>query len=285
MRPASFTFFVQTLGVLALAGCAGNGEGLDENGRPIGGGPIPLAPTFESIQQNVFTPICSVCHQGATAPLGMRLTADVSYAMIVNVDSVEVPTLRRIQPGDPNISYLVQKIEGRAAVGGRMPLNGTPLPQATIDVIRQWVASGAPRTSSSSPSAAPAKLTAVTPMADEILGAPPHEILLSADIELDTNRLDATSVTLERSGLDGSFAEGNEVAVAGLAVHVRVLEPTVIAVSVPKDSWLADSYRLRVAGGGAAPVTDRGGRTIDGDGDGQAGGDFIVDFDLGGAAR
>jgi hypothetical protein len=285
MRPASFAYVIPIIGVLALAGCAGNGEGLDENGRPIDGGPIPLAPTFESIQQNVFTPICSVCHQGATAPLGMRLTADVSYAMIVNVDSVEVPTLRRIQPGDPNVSYLVQKIEGRAAVGGRMPLNGTPLPQATIDVIRQWVASGAPRTSSSSPSAVPAKLTAVTPMADEILGTPPHEILLSADTELDTNRLDAMSVTLERSGLDGSFAEGNEVAVAGLALHVRVLEPTVIAVSVPKDSWLADSYRLRVAGGGAAPVTDRAGRTIDGDGDGQPGGDFIVDFDLGGAAR
>jgi len=274
------------MGALALAGCAGNGEGLDENGRPVGSGPIPLAPTFESIQQNVFTPICSVCHQGATAPLGMRLTADVSYAMIVNVASVEVPTLRRIQPGDPNSSYLVQKIEGRATVvGGRMPLNGTPLPQATIDVIRQWVTSGAPRSSNPSTGNAPAKLTAVSPMAEEILGTAPHEIIVSADTELDANRLDTSTVSLERSGLDGSFAEGNEVAIPGLALQVRVLEPTVIAVSVPKDSWVADSYRLRISGSGASPVTDRAGRTIDGDSDGQVGGDFIVDFDLGGAAR
>ncbi len=46
-------------------------------------------------------------------------------------------------PGNPDQSYLIQKIEGHAAVGARMPLGAPPLPQSTIDVIRQWIANGA----------------------------------------------------------------------------------------------------------------------------------------------
>src|SRR5262245_14004887 len=105
-------------GSIVLAGCAGNGEGLDDNGQPISGGPIPLAPTFESLQQNVFTPICMECHIGANAPMSLRLDAANSYALLVNFPSMEVPALDRIEPGNPDASYLVQKIEGRAAFGG-----------------------------------------------------------------------------------------------------------------------------------------------------------------------
>jgi hypothetical protein len=283
MRPASLALFFTLTPVLWLSGCAGNGEGLDENGRPVNGGPIPLAPTFESIQQNVFTPICTQCHAGATAPLGLRLSADVSYAMIVDVPSVEVPGVRRIRPGDPNLSYLVQKIEGRAAVGGRMPLNLPPLPQTTIDVIRQWVTEGAQRTAAFVDT--PALLTAVVPGAAEILTAPPHELIVSSNAELDASALDTSTVTLERSGRDGSFAENNEVKIEGLALEVRTLEPTVVAIHVPDAAWVPDSYRLTIAGAGPATVTDRAGRTIDGNGDGQAGGDFVVNFEFGGERR
>jgi hypothetical protein len=139
------------LGVVAtaaLAGCGGGtGEGLDANGRPIGegGGDAPLAPTLASLQQNVFTPVCTGCHAGAAAPQGLRLDAANSYAMLVGVPSVEVPGLLRVAPGNPDASYLVQKLEGRAAVGARMPLGGPFLDAATIAVVRQWIAAGAPR--------------------------------------------------------------------------------------------------------------------------------------------
>ena len=152
------------LPLLALAACAGNGDGLDANGNPIGsggsgsstggttgapgGGSGGITASFQSIQDNVFTPICSVCHQGAGAPEGMQLSASVSYDMIVNVPSQEQPGLDRIMPGDPDNSYLVQKIEGVAATGAQMP-DGCPvtqpcLDQTTIDAIRQWVSDGAP---------------------------------------------------------------------------------------------------------------------------------------------
>lgn len=265
----------------ALLGCAGDGEGLDENGRPLDGGPVPLAPTFASIQQNVFTPQCTVCHSGAAAPLGLRLDEASSYAMLVNVASVEVSGLSRVLPGNPDQSYLVQKIEGRAAVGGRMPLNAPPLPQATIDVIRQWILEGAQQSAATTTLEKPATIAAVDPLDEQILEQPPREILLSSNAALDTTALHSASVTLLRSGGDGSFAEGNEITVAPARIDVRSLEPTVLAIQLERDAWVPDSYRLSIAGSGSLAIADRSGRAIDGDRDGAPGGDFIVFFEIG----
>jgi len=263
-----------------LAGCAGNGDGLDESGRPVDNGPEPLAPTFASIQQNVFTPICTTCHAGASAPLGLRLDEASSYAAIVNTASVEVPGLRRIRPGDPDASYLIQKIEGRAAVGSRMPLNQPALPQATIDVIRQWVAQGAQRPVVATSNTKPATLLAVNPLADEIVDGGPAEILIASPNAIDASLLQTGAFTVVRSGGDGSFDEGNEVAVDTLQLSLRSQEPTVLAAT-NSQAWVPDSYRITIAGNGSLAAQDRDGRPIDGDADGQAGGDFVVYFEVG----
>lgn len=131
-----------------VAGCGGgSGEGLDDSGRPIsegGGDSGTLQPSFESIQLNVFTPMCTGCHAGAAAPAGLRLDEASSYALLVGVASAEVPSLQRVNPGHPDDSYLVRKLEGSAAVGARMPLGGPYLDDASIAVIREWIAAGAP---------------------------------------------------------------------------------------------------------------------------------------------
>jgi hypothetical protein len=141
------------LAILAVAGCAGNGAGLDQNGQPIGseasGSNGPLTADLQSIQDNVFTPICTRCHIGASAPEGLRLDAADSYNLLVGVPSAEVPSLLRVMPGDPDESYLVLKLQGSAGiVGGQMPLGGPYLPQSTIDAIRQWITDGAPNSAS-----------------------------------------------------------------------------------------------------------------------------------------
>ena len=132
----------------ALVGCGGgNGEGLDGNGRPIGSGDAgttPLTADFASIQAHVFTPICTVCHAGAGAPQGLRLDATHSHALLVGVPSTEVSSVLRVAPGRPDASYVIQKLEGHAAVGARMPLGGPYLDTPTIAVIRQWITDGAP---------------------------------------------------------------------------------------------------------------------------------------------
>ena len=111
------------------------------NGSPV---------TLTQIQTQVFTPICSVCHNGVGPflPGVMNLTNGNSYTSLVGaagtgVPSIEVPSLDRIEPNDTLNSYLIQKIEGIAAVGTRMPQGGPALDPATIDMIKAWVDGGA----------------------------------------------------------------------------------------------------------------------------------------------
>lgn len=76
---------------------------------------------------------------------GLRLDASVAYAQLVNVPSSGKAGAVRVVPGNPDGSYLIQKLEGRTDIAGsRMPLGGPFLPQADIDVIRAWIAQGAP---------------------------------------------------------------------------------------------------------------------------------------------
>jgi len=138
-----------------VAACGGNGEGLDQDGNPVTTpNPVPvpaptdpsvLTPDFASIQRNVFTPICSTCHGAAVANAGMRLNEGNAYANIVNVNSAEMPALKRIKPNDSANSYLIQKLRGASTIAGdRMPLGGPYLSTQQIDVIAQWVDLGAP---------------------------------------------------------------------------------------------------------------------------------------------
>lgn len=130
------------LGLLALvlavlAACAGDGTGL-------GGGLPPLEATFSSIQARIFSPICTQCHGGAAPPLGFSLEANVSYANLVNVPSLEVEGYMRVKPGQPDSSYIVLKVEGAEGIEGeRMPRGLSRLAAEEIQAIRDWIAAGA----------------------------------------------------------------------------------------------------------------------------------------------
>jgi hypothetical protein len=105
----------------------------------------PEAFTFTEIQTQIFNARCTGCHSGAAAPQGLNLSAGSSYDLLVDVDSNEVPALKRVDPGNADESYIIRKLEGAAGiVGGRMPLGGPYLDQDTIDRIRAWIDEGAP---------------------------------------------------------------------------------------------------------------------------------------------
>ena len=265
---------------LLLAACAGDGDGLDENGRPAEGSEDVLVPEFSSIQSKVFTPICTTCHAGSSAPLGLRLEADAAYAMLVNAPSAEVPGLLRVAPGNPDASYLIHKLEGTATVGGRMPLNGPPLPAETIAVIRQWISDGAPQSASvpaMSSQTKAATLDAVWPLPDSVMRESARVVVLSASTTLDTTILDAGVVTLRRSGGDADFMNGDEQ-VLHASIVVRSSSPTVLALTAPASEWMADRYELRVSGGSPLALADLASRPIDGDSNGEPGGDFVLRF-------
>jgi len=103
----------------------------------------PTGATLAAIQASVFTPTCAVagCHFGATPAGGMNLEDGQTLGNVVNVPSVGMPTMDRVEPGDPDNSFLILRIEG--TVAPQMPLIGAPLDQAVINDIRQWISDGA----------------------------------------------------------------------------------------------------------------------------------------------
>jgi hypothetical protein len=147
--------FITTFSTIMLLGCgAGDGTGLDNKGQPIGDqtDPTPepepdqegIQATLESIQETVLTPICAQCHIGNNAPLGLRMdTLENSIANLLNVDAVTNPLFKRIEPGNPESSFLYLKIIGDPQAGNQMPLGQTPLSAQTQQVIRQWIEEGA----------------------------------------------------------------------------------------------------------------------------------------------
>ena len=105
--------------------------------------------SFSVDLQFIFDRNCaySGCHFPPDPEQGMDLSHGVAYTNIVGVPSVEVPALARVQPGDPEASYLYLKLNDRQAeVGGsgtRMPTE-LFLSAPEIAKFEEWILAGAP---------------------------------------------------------------------------------------------------------------------------------------------
>jgi hypothetical protein len=115
-------------------------------------GPTPnLNTSFSSINQNIIQSndsagrsACVLCHAGPTPAGGLNLSTD-AYSALVNKPSTRKPGAILVVPGDPESSYLYQKLEGSPGIVGlRMPRNGPPfLTDGQIQVIERWIEEGA----------------------------------------------------------------------------------------------------------------------------------------------
>ncbi len=260
----------------ALAGCAGSGDGLDANGQPPvasgsggsgGGSTGGITADLQSIQDNVFTPICSQCHIGASAPQGLQLDAGHSYALLVGVSSNEKPGVQRVAAGDPDSSYLYQKITGAAGiVGGQMPLNQAPLPAATITAIRQWILNGAANATAPAPSLT-AKLqlnrpaandafavTMTAPLDGDDVEAPIRTIVVAFNHEVDASLVNYTTITLEAL-IDGSAQP------LPVAATLAVSNPSSIVIQ-PATALAPGQYRVTVRGTGGGALADIGAKSL-----------------------
>ncbi len=74
----------------------------------------------------------------------MSLEAESVAAEIIGVTSTQLADLKRVDPGNPEGSYLLKKLRGDSDIlKGQMPLDGV-LPDEQIEMIREWIAGGAP---------------------------------------------------------------------------------------------------------------------------------------------
>lgn len=108
---------------------------------PVG---IVASADFGADVESIFASNCtdSGCHSPPNPQQNMDLSAGASYAALVNIMAASGGGLDRVEPGSPDLSFVVHKLEGRNGVT-RMPLNQAALPEGTIDVIRAWIQTGA----------------------------------------------------------------------------------------------------------------------------------------------
>jgi hypothetical protein len=251
-----------TLAALIIAACAGSGEGLDANGRPLapgGSGTPPLSADFNSLQANIFTPICSVCHVGGGAPEGLRLDAADSFNLLVGVPSTEVPSLDRVKPGDPDSSYIIQKLENHAAVGAQMPLGGPYLSAATIAFIRQWITNGAqPSAVQSAHAAKSFAVTSIVPNSAEPVSESPPQIMFAFNHDLDVTQIDPRSVHIEAL-VPGASPLLTQIIPARLAVSGANLKALMVWPSRPLPTG---HYRVVINSASPFQFSDLAGQTV-----------------------
>lgn len=140
--------------ICALLFTAAVTYGCDEKLSDITGPTPDLEVSFTSVQQQIFNSTdaagrqaCVTCHtdQGRTPAGGLNLREGTAYGTIVGVASRGKAGATLVVPGDPDGSYLVQKLEGAPGiVGERMPRTGGPyLTSGQLLVLRRWIQQGA----------------------------------------------------------------------------------------------------------------------------------------------
>lgn len=211
--------------------------------------------TLASLQQNIFGAICIACHTGSAAPRGLRLDSeDNSYAFLVNHAADEVPELMRVNPGNPDDSYIIRKLEGAAGiVGGRMPLGGPYLSQEQINTVRDWIANGAPRSGTGTAST---KISHVAVNTDQKTDAQDisASVHFSRAIEPDSIDLNSLHISYTTENSDKPIALEN----VGVLILDQSLE--ISAHQLPADT---KAITLEIMPTADAPIVDVQQRAVD----------------------
>jgi hypothetical protein len=141
-----------SLGLLSACTGASTDDETDatESGSTETSGDAP--PDFDAEIQPMLESAC-LCHFSATpggdmtAPY-LNFNAGLAVGELVDVDSVQVPSMKRVAPGDIENSYLVHKLRGTYVdVGG--PVDSDPMPplaplaEDDIARIEAWIVGGA----------------------------------------------------------------------------------------------------------------------------------------------
>jgi len=110
--------------------------------------------TFDRLQKQVFDQSCALsgCHDSQTRAANLLLEVGASHANLVDATPTTPAAVdlgwKRVAPGDAATSLLYRKITGElgAGLGERMPLRGRPLSARLVEILRAWIAAGAPAT-------------------------------------------------------------------------------------------------------------------------------------------
>lgn len=104
--------------------------------------------SFKTDIQPLLNTQCVFCHVDGAENAGLNLGRRKSHASLMDA-STQAP-LKRVEPGAPEKSYLINKLKGtQLGAGGNgnaMPMYDPPRPfdAVTLALIERWIREGAP---------------------------------------------------------------------------------------------------------------------------------------------
>lgn len=115
------------------------------------GTPVPDVPPGESVSyESHLEPLvvahCLGCHEAEDPKAKLVLEEGTGYTQLVGRQSIQVPDMAIVAPGDPEASYLWLKLQHRASEGKGMPRTPTgvkKLRPAELELYRRWIEDGA----------------------------------------------------------------------------------------------------------------------------------------------
>jgi hypothetical protein len=116
----------------------------------------------------------------------------------------------------------------------------------------------------------PLAVTGIDPADGAVLAALPASVDVEFDAAVNAATVTGASFTLVRSGGDGVFGNGNDVAIAGPVAAAG----NGASLDLGAVASVEDSYRVTLSDA----ITDLAGNALDGDGDAAPGGDFVAGF-------
>jgi hypothetical protein len=146
-----------------------------------------------------------------------------------------------------------------------MPLGEAPLPQATIDAIRQWITNGAPNApataenSATETTAAAFAVAATAPVASSAAKAPVTQVVVAFTHAVDATLINDTTVSLERADPVGRAAH-----VVLAAVTPADHNPAVLVIK-PFIPLAPGIYKVSLRGTGGGALADLAAHTLGAD--------------------
>lgn len=136
MRYSPTVLLTVALTAYLVNGCSDMGDPVAPNGN--GGGNGGGTVNYSADVQPIINAHCISCHASPANPDFGNLDLTSYDGVMDQTGPNHAPV---ITPGDPDNSYLVERIEG--TIPPQMPLVGAPLSSDQINTIRQWIDEGA----------------------------------------------------------------------------------------------------------------------------------------------
>jgi hypothetical protein len=139
---AFLTAIALALGVGAVPSVSAQAAGCDD----LSGLPVTPQVDYLTEIQPIWEIRCSNCHVNfSDSPSAqLDLNAEQSWAALYRMPSLIAQGRRMVQPGDPEASFLLEKLRcEQPEAGERMPRGRLPIPLDEQALVRDWIAQGA----------------------------------------------------------------------------------------------------------------------------------------------